>query len=140
MSQVFLSFYSSFRLVTIVNCNERCVTISIWHLLFQVLTRSVLSCAFQETFRCRNNGRSFWCTLMYALLKHLDCLCYCVPCGIHCERGSPCLWNALPQNLTLTMTNAAFKVKLKTHIFFKNVLFSAVINGCWNSAIHISRL
>ena len=37
------------------------------------------------------------------------------------------------------MTTAAFKVKLKTHIF-KNFLYSAVTNECWNSVISMSRL
>ena len=52
--------------------------------------------------------------------------------------AAPRLWNALPQHLTLsTMTTAAFKVKLKDFSFYKYILYSAVSNECWNSAIEM---
>ena len=51
--------------------------------------------------------------------------------------ATPSLWNALPHHLTLSsMTTAAFKVKLKTFIY-KNILYSALSNERWNSAIEM---
>ena len=48
----------------------------------------------------------------------------------------PSLWNALPPHLTLSsMTTAAFKSKMKDLFIYKNILYSAVSNECWNSAI-----
>ena len=46
------------------------------------------------------------------------------------------LWNALPHHLTLSpMTTAAFKIKIKDLSFYKNILYSAVNNECWNSVL-----
>ena len=70
----------------------------------------------------------------------------CVPCTRRqCgdrafSEAAPSMWNALPQHLTLTMTTAAFKNETKDLYIFKNFLYSAVSNECWNSAIQISQL
>ena len=37
--------------------------------------------------------------------------------------AAPCLWNALPDHLTLSpMSNATFKVKLKTYLFTRTLV------------------
>ena len=42
--------------------------------------------------------------------------------------AASCLWNAVPQHLTLTMATGALYLTI-----LKNVLYSAVSNGCWNT-------
>ena len=55
--------------------------------------------------------------------------------------ADPSQWNALPHHLALSpMSNATLKVKFKTFFIYKNILYSAVSNELWNSAIEMRRL